>query len=87
MARLTQSLMGNSIFIAIVAGELSRTPMRPLTHKKTAQHLAMRVFEIGLTKQSLPLFNDLGDLTSNRSRYIFYSFEMNSHSFFVAICV
>ncbi|SVD27319.1 uncharacterized protein METZ01_LOCUS380173 [marine metagenome] len=48
MARLAQSLRANSIFIAMVADELSRTPKRPLTHKKPAQHLAMRVFEIGL---------------------------------------
>tara|TARA_B110001454_G_scaffold165585_1_gene155358 strand:- start:588 stop:743 length:156 start_codon:yes stop_codon:yes gene_type:complete len=48
MTRLAQSIRANSIFIAIVVGELSRTPKRPLIHKKPAQHLAMRVFEIGL---------------------------------------
>ena len=50
MARLAQSLRANSIFIAMVAAELSRTPKRPLIHKKPAQDLAMRVFEMGLAK-------------------------------------
>ena len=86
MARLAQNIRANSIFSAIVAVEFSRTPKRPLTHKKTTQNLAMRVFEIGLARQSLPLFNDFADLIAYWYRYIFYIFEVNSQSFFFSIC-
>ena len=86
MARLAQSLRANSIFIAMVADELSRTHKRPSTYKKPAQHLVMRVFEMGLAKHKpLPLLNDLGDPISSRSHNIIYSFEMSSHCFFIAI--